>query len=89
MIRAPNGKPGLVLGARGTTATWINWNNLGSGCRDAVGLRQERPARSSRQPLGPGSHRIEWAYREGGARLYDTIVLREDDPNLFPDQCSD
>ena len=29
-----------------------------------------------RKTLGPGSHRIEWAYREGGAMLADNIILR-------------
>jgi hypothetical protein len=68
---------------------WIKWNNLGSGWCPTLWDSSKSGQPVVRQSLGPGSHRIEWAYREGGARLYETIVLREDDPDLFEDQCSD
>jgi hypothetical protein len=68
--------------------SWINWNNLAdSGCETL-----HDSARSGspivRTVLPAGSHRIEWAYREGGARLADNIILIEDSPNQG-EQCSD
>jgi len=67
---------------------WIKWNNL-DGCEtlydsDKPGAPIVRPV------LSAGSHRIEWAYREGGARLtFGDIVFREDSPELTGPQCSD
>lgn len=66
---------------------WINWNNLNHFCET---LRDSSRSGSPivRQLLPAGSHRIEWAYREGGARLLDNIILLADSPNQG-EQCDD
>jgi hypothetical protein len=65
---------------------WINWNNLGFCSTLYDSAKSGQPI--VKQALGAGSHRIEWAYREGGARLMDNIILLEDYPNQG-EQCSD
>jgi hypothetical protein len=87
LVQAPNGNQDSFW-VRWDDGAWINWNNLGVWC-PTLWDSGKSGSPTVRQTLGPGSHRIEWAYREGGARLYDTIVLRQDDPDLFEDQCSD
>jgi hypothetical protein len=65
--------------------SWFNWNNI-RGCDDVhdSSRRGQPPVHFS---VAPGSHRIEWAYREGGARLDNVIVLTEDLGTS--EQCSD
>jgi hypothetical protein len=65
---------------------WINWNNLGFCSTLWDSSKSGQPV--VKQLLGAGSHRIEWAHREGGARLMDNIILLEDYPNQG-EQCSD
>jgi hypothetical protein len=65
---------------------WINWNNLGSCTTLWDSGKSGQPI--VKQVLGAGSHRIEWAHREGGALLRDNIILLEDYPNQG-EQCSD
>jgi hypothetical protein len=52
---------------------WIKWNNIPSGCADV------RNSDLSGSPvnfsLGAGSHRLEFAYREDGARLTNIVNL--------------
>jgi hypothetical protein len=66
---------------------WINWNNLGfcSTLYDSA----KTGAPIVRTSLGAGSHRLEFAYREGGARLADNIILLEDVPDDQGPQCDD
>jgi hypothetical protein len=66
---------------------WVNWNNLNHFCET---LHDSAKSGSPivRQLLPAGSHRIEWAYREGGARLTDNIILLEDTPDQGQ-QCDD
>jgi len=68
--------------------TWIKWNNL-DGCETFYDSgKSGEPI--VRPVLGAGSHRIEWAYREGGARLsLGDIVFKADRPDLVGPQCSD
>ena len=65
---------------------WINWNNLGFCSTLWDSDKSGQPI--VKQTLGAGSHRIEWAYREGGAILMDNIILLQDYPNQG-EQCSD
>jgi hypothetical protein len=66
---------------------WIRWNNLDDFCHTLHD--SSRPGEPIvRTTLPAGSHRIEWAYREGGAALADNIILLEDSPNQG-EQCSD
>jgi hypothetical protein len=65
---------------------WFNWNNIPGGCDDV-----HDSSKAGQPPVqfnvAAGSHRIEWAYREGGARLNNVIVLTQ---NLgTQEQCSD
>jgi hypothetical protein len=66
---------------------WIKWNNLNDFCHT---LHDSSKAGEPivKTPLLAGSHRIEWAWREGGAELYDNIILLEDSP-AQGEQCSD
>jgi hypothetical protein len=71
---------------------WINWNNLGKGgfACDTLHDSSKTGAPIVRTLLPAGSHRIEWAYREGGAILMDNIILREEAPGEnLGEQCSD
>jgi len=65
---------------------WIKWNNL-AFCSTLYDSGQSGSP-IVRQSLGVGSHRLEFAWREGGARLADNIILLEDSPNQG-EQCSD
>jgi hypothetical protein len=85
-ILAPN-KDQDSFWVRWDDGSWIKWNNLITGCNTLFDS-DKSGAPIVRQVLGAGSHRIEWAYREGGARLTDAIVLTTDVPNQ-PAQCSD
>jgi hypothetical protein len=59
---------------------WIKWNDLNGFCETLHD--SARPGSPIvRTSLPAGSHRIEWAYREGGARLADNIILLQDSPN--------
>jgi hypothetical protein len=73
---------------RMSDGAWINWNNIDERCEDV------HDSNKSGQPtvlfkLPAGSHRIEWAYREGGAKLSDNIILAEDPNGSLGEQCSD
>jgi hypothetical protein len=72
---------------RWDNGAWINWNNLYWSCSTLYDSNNNGSI--VRKTLGPGSHHIEWAYREGGARLTDQIIIREDEPGLSENQCSD
>jgi hypothetical protein len=65
---------------------WIKWNNLGFCSTLYNSDLSGSPI--VRTNLGVGSHRLEFAWREGGARLADNIILLEDSPNQG-EQCSD
>ena len=68
-------------------ATWIKWNNLNDFCETLYD--SNKPGSPIvRMSLPAGSHRLEFAHREGGARLYDSIIILEDSPNQG-EQCSD
>jgi hypothetical protein len=85
-IIAPNGNQDSFW-VRFDDGDWVNWNNLNGFCETL-----HDSARSGspivRTSLGVGSHRLEFAYREGGALLADNIILLEDSPNQG-EQCSD
>jgi hypothetical protein len=66
---------------------WIKWNNLTDFCSTLYDSGQSGSP-IVRQTLGPGSHRLEFAYREGGAKLLDNIIILEDSPNQGQ-QCDD
>jgi hypothetical protein len=67
---------------------WINWNNLDSCATFYDSGKAGSPV--VRTMLAAGSHRIEWAYREGGVLLRDNIILREEEPGTpLGEQCSD
>jgi hypothetical protein len=73
---------------RADDSAWINWNNINQFCSDV------RDSSKSGSPtvlfnLGPGSHRFEWAYREGGAELLDNIILDEDPTASHGQPCDD
>jgi hypothetical protein len=65
---------------------WIKWNNLHDFCSTLY--NSDNSGAIVRQSLGVGSHRVEFAYREGGAQLLDNIIILEDYPNQG-EQCSD
>jgi hypothetical protein len=66
---------------------WIKWNNLDDGCETLHdSAKSGEPI--VRKLLQAGSHRIEFAYREGGARLADNIIILADSPGQTQ-QCSD
>jgi hypothetical protein len=77
-ILAPNGNQDSFW-VRWDDLQWINWNNLTQFCET---LHDSAKSGSPivRTVLPAGSHRIEWAYREGGARLLDNIILLQDSP---------
>jgi hypothetical protein len=72
---------------RWDNGTWINWNNLNGFC-ETLHDSSKSGSPIVAQTLGAGSHRIEWAYREGGALIADNIILLENSPNQG-EQCSD
>jgi len=85
-IGAPN-KNQDSFWVRMDDGAWINWNNL-AGCVDV------HDSSKSGQPtvlfnLSGGSHRIEWAYREGGALLLDNLLIREDPTGSEGPPCDD
>jgi hypothetical protein len=72
-VNAPNTSQDSFW-VRFDSGAWINWNNIKSGCAEV------RDSGKSGSPLvgfdgGAGSHTIEWAYREGGARLDGNIAV--------------
>jgi len=67
---------------------WINWNGLGTTGCDTLHDSSKSGSPAVKQPLGAGSHRIEFAYREGGARLENPIRIIEDSLSQS-DLCSD
>jgi hypothetical protein len=66
----------------------ISWNNLNEFCEDVHDSRK-RGEPTVLFKLPAGSHRIEWAPREGGALLADNIVLVEDPTGTKSPPCSD
>jgi hypothetical protein len=68
-------------------APWITWNNLNDYC-ETLYDSSKSGSPIVRMSLGAGSHRLEFAYREGGAALADNIIILEDYPNQG-EQCSD
>jgi len=82
---APYSQQDLVVGT-GATA------NTGNSVNVAYTLwlyDSSKPgAPIARTTLAAGSHRLEFAYREGGARLADNIIIIEDAFNQG-EQCSD
>jgi hypothetical protein len=51
--------------------TWIKWNNIvpGPSCNYANVRNSDAGGASMNYTLGPGSHKIEFAYREEGAKI--------------------
>jgi hypothetical protein len=95
-IMAPN-KSQDSFWVRWDDGTWINWNDLATSTTETFFCSQLHDSSKSGSPvvlttLGAGSHRLEFAYREGGARLADNIIILQDvpsDPSTQGEQCSD
>lgn len=73
--------------ARYDDLAWTPWNHLNDGC-ETLYDSSKSGLPIVRVTLPAGSHRFEFAYREGGARLADNIILLEDFPGQG-EQCSD
>jgi len=84
-VFGPNGDQDSFW-VRWDDGAWIKWNNL-DGC-ETLHDSSKSGEPIVRPTLGAGSHRLEWAYREGGARLSNVLVLTPDTPDQQP-QCSD
>ena len=58
------------------SGAWIKWNGIKDGCNDVRNSDQGNKVVVF--DLAPGSHRLEIAYREGGAVLNNRIVITPD-----------
>jgi hypothetical protein len=67
------------------SGSWIKWNGMKDFCEDVH--NSDQGGKVVFFDLAPGSHRLEFAYREGGAILSNRIVITE---NLsLQEGCSD
>jgi hypothetical protein len=88
-VRGPNGNPTDPshdsFWVRMDDGAWTKWNNITGFCSDV--RDSDNGGKVVIYTLGPGSHRYEFAYREGGTVLSNRIVITD---NLTSsEQCSD